>query len=263
MCKRNFLVRRTIKNISGTILNGVIFSTCCLFLVGSPLVIAEENPGQVIIAQDKSAQGAIPEINPNLAMDISTTYILGIEDVVEISVWQRPEFTRKVPIRPDGKITIDLIGDIDAVGLTPMQLSAEIQTRLAEYVIKPQVTLSVADFKSKKVYVQGEVNRPGTVVIKGKLSVLEAIAESNGPTHLANLKKVNIIRGNLQNPEIIPVDFNAIMLKGKASENLLLQNGDVVYVPPHGTVKAGYALDILLYPLTGILRLGGVGTVFR
>jgi polysaccharide export outer membrane protein len=109
------------------------------------------------------------------------------------------------------------------------------------------------------VYVQGEVNRPGTVVIKGKLSILEAIAESSGPTHLANLKKVNIIRGNLQNPEIIPIDFNAIMLKGKASENLLLQNGDVVYVPPYGTVKAGYALDALLYPITSLFRGTGVG----
>lgn len=203
-----------------------------------------------------------PELT-GITLDISTSYSLGIEDSIELSVWQRPEFSRKLAIRPDGKITVELVGDITATGLTPMQLAADIQKQLSEYVINPQVTVIVAEFKSKKVYVQGEVNRPGEVIIKGKLSVLEAVTSSGSPTRWANLKKVQVIRGSREHPKIIAIDMDAIMLKGNAAQNILLQNGDVVFVPPKGLVKVGYAFDVILFPLTSLLRLAGLGTAFR
>jgi polysaccharide export outer membrane protein len=144
-----------------------------------------------------------------------------------------------------------------------MQLAADIQKQLSEYVVNPQVTVIVAEFKSKKVYVQGEVNRPGEVVIKGKITVLEAVTASGSPTRYANLKKVQVIRGEAKHPMIIPVDLYSVMFKGNAKQNILLQNQDILFVPPKGLIKVGYACDIILFPFTSILRLAGLGTIIR
>ena len=195
-----------------------------------------------------------------VTLDLSSTYILGNEDVVQISVWERPEFESKVPIRPDGKISIELIGDVQATGLTPLDLAQSIQTKLAEYVKNPRVTVTVAEFKSKKVIVEGEVPKPGTVIIKGTLTALEAVVECGSPTHYANLKKATVIRGDPKNPQIIPIDLDRIMHKGENQLDIYLEDGDIVYVPPKAMVGFGYIVDAFFFPFRAIF---GIGTLTR
>ena len=195
-----------------------------------------------------------------VTLDLSSTYILGIQDVVQVSVWERPEFETKVPIRPDGKISVELIGDVQASGLTPVILAQSVQAQLAEYVKNPKVTITVAEFKSKKVFVEGEVQRPGSVVIKGTLTALEAIVECGSPTHYANLKKAVVIRGDPKNPQIISIDLFRIMQKGENQLDVYLEDGDIVYLPPKGSVGFGYVLDAFFFPLRAIF---GFGTLTR
>lgn len=171
---------------------------------------------------------------PRLFAQENLTYTISPEDVLEISVWQHPELDRTVTVRPDGRMSFSLVGDVNASGLTPAELDEVITRKLSKYVQKPEVTVIVTDasIRSKQVLILGEVIRPGAYPIGEGITVLEAIAKAGSYTESAALKKVTITRqSRAKNPKVIKVNLKKVIAKGDTSEDITLEPGDIVYLP--------------------------------
>lgn len=150
-------------------------------------------------------------------------------DKLRIEVYKDPQISQTLQIRPDGKITLPLVGDVAAAGRTPVALRDSITTSLKEYITNPVVTVIVVEFEPQSVSVMGEVARPGPVPIKGKLSVLEALAVAGGFKDFANTKNITIRRPTASGVQIIRFNYrDAVKGEGKP---LYLQPGDLVIVP--------------------------------
>lgn len=158
-------------------------------------------------------------------------YVIGIPDVLRISVWRNPELSVDVPVRNDGKISVPLIDDVQAEGLTPAELKEVIAEQLSEYISTPDVTVIVLQANSHMVTIVGAVGRSGTVPLAREMRVLDAIAAVGGFTPWANTSNVRILRK--ESGEIQSYRFNyGAYVAGKAqSSNLLLEPGDTVVVP--------------------------------
>ncbi|MHB8652856.1 MAG: polysaccharide biosynthesis/export family protein [Terriglobia bacterium] len=158
-------------------------------------------------------------------------YLIGPQDVLNIDVFQQPEFSRAVPVRPDGKITLPLINDVQAAGLTPEQLATAIAKLLAKYVTNPRVSVIVAQINSRLVYIGGEINHPGALPLISHMTVLQAIFLAGGLTQYANGKKIYVMR--IENGKQVHYPFNYKQaIKGEDSkENIVLKPGDTIVVP--------------------------------
>jgi polysaccharide biosynthesis/export protein len=155
------------------------------------------------------------------------TYVIGAQDILSIKVWREQDFTGLYTVRPDGKITIPLIGDIQASGLTPERLGEQLKQGLSNYINSPDVSVGLQTVNSKKFYITGEVNRPGEYVLAIPTKVFDALSNSGGFRDFANKKKIIIIRG----ADRLKFNYQDI-LKGKNLEqNIFLENGDTVVVP--------------------------------
>jgi polysaccharide biosynthesis/export protein len=158
-------------------------------------------------------------------------YLIGPQDVLDINVWKEPELTRSVPVRPDGKISLPLLNDVQAQGLTPMQLAAHITAGLKKFVDDPQVTVVVTQINSQRIYILGEVNRGGAFPFLPGMTVMEAISTAGGFTMFANQKKIYVLRKTDGKQEKIPFNYKDV-IHGKAPEqNIALKPGDTVVVP--------------------------------
>ncbi|MEO8052175.1 MAG: polysaccharide biosynthesis/export family protein [Acidobacteriota bacterium] len=155
------------------------------------------------------------------------TYVIGAQDILLIKVWREQDFSGPYTVRPDGKITIPLVGDVQASGLTPERLGEQLKQALENYINSPDVSVSLQTVNSKKFYITGEVNRPGEYTLAVPTKVFDALSNSGGFRDFANKKKVIIIRG----AERLKFNYQDI-LKGKNLEqNIFLENGDTVVVP--------------------------------
>lgn len=160
----------------------------------------------------------------------SDSYIIGAEDVLEISVWQEPNVSRSVPVRPDGKISIPLVNDIQAAGLTPMQLAASVTQKLERFLNKPQVTVTVMAINSQKIFVVGEVNRPGPLPLLPRMTVLQAISTAGGVTQFADQKHAYVMRHEGEKDSTYPLSYRDL-LHGGMRGNIVLKSGDTIVVP--------------------------------
>ena len=151
-------------------------------------------------------------------------YSIGPEDVLYIRVWREADFTELVAVRPDGKITMPLIGDVTAAGLSPIQLTQQLTEKLATYVNHPEVTVTVQDVRSKKYYMDGEFGRPGEYPLVTTTHVLEAISKAGDFKEFADQRHVKILRGG----KVYNFNYKEV-IKGKHMEqNIALENGDHV-----------------------------------
>jgi len=189
----------------------------------------------------------------------SADYILGTGDVLEISVYGQEEagLYQTVIIRPDGKISFPLVDDIQAAGLTPKQLDELITKKLSKRIPNPEVTVSVTEFPSSEyqVYVLGEVGMPGVFPIQGEMTLLEAITMAGSPTKNAYLDKVHVVRGGLKDSTIISINLNNIIKRGQVNKDIVLEPGDIVYVPEQFIVKINTVIDRFL-PMLRVVTLG-------
>jgi polysaccharide export outer membrane protein len=181
-----------------------------------------------------------------------TEFILGPGDRVEIMVYRHDDLKRTVQIDTSGMIGYPLVGDIQANGLSIFQLRDRIRDRLAEYIVDPQVSVGVTAVQSQKVYVIGEVTRPGVFSLDKPLSAIEAISQAGGFTLDANDESVMVIRGNRDKPQLIKLDLESALKKGNIAQNIQLRRGDIVYVP--STLIADVSrfsvyLKNILYPI--------------
>ncbi|NLL48213.1 MAG: hypothetical protein GX249_06485 [Firmicutes bacterium] len=169
----------------------------------------------------------------------ASEYLLGVGDVLRITVWGHTELTTEVTIRPDGFVTFPLVGDIWAVDKTPRQLSAEIQGILGEFVINPQVTVIVSQFRSLQVQVLGEVRTAGYYQPKAGSRLLDILALAGGPSGTADLSSVTITRYSLaasgqEETQVMTVDVNQFFETGNLAHNPLIASTDTIFVPPAG-----------------------------
>jgi polysaccharide export outer membrane protein len=164
-------------------------------------------------------------------MPVAPDYVIGPEDLLLVSVWKNETLSRQLPVRPDGKISMPLLHDIDAAGLTPLQLRDKIAKALAEYMPNPEVSVTVLEVRSYRVSVLGEVQRPGVLQLKAPTTVLEALAMAGGFRDFASPSKIIIFRKD-EKGETRRLRFNYNRAVGSTGEeNLTLRSGDVVVVP--------------------------------
>src|SRR5262249_531660 len=155
-------------------------------------------------------------------------YRIGPEDVLQVSVWKNMDISRSVVVRPDGKISLPLVNDVQAAGLTPLELRDVLTKKLADYMPTPEVSIIVSDIKSFKVTVIGEVAKPGRYELKGWTTVLDVLGLAGGVTQFASPSSMVILQSDGKTVKRIPLNFNKV---AGGQENFYLRNGDIVLVP--------------------------------
>lgn len=182
-------------------------------------------------AQEAATQGPGSKVNNPVSVAPDAEYKIGPQDVVRIDVWKEPEITRTIPVRPDGKISLPLLNDVQASGLTALQLGNAIRDGLTKYLNNPQVTVTVTEINSRRVYITGEVNRAGALPLLPNMTVLQALSSAGGFTQFAKLKSIYVLR-NEDGKQVKHVFNYKEVVKGKnQEENILLLPGDVIVVP--------------------------------
>ncbi|WP_158748012.1 polysaccharide biosynthesis/export family protein [Acidobacterium sp. S8] len=160
---------------------------------------------------------------------VSSAYKIGVGDVLHITVWDEPQFTETAVVRPDGKISMPLVAEIDVAGLTPEAAQQNLTERLLKYVHKPRVTVTVQEIHSRMVYITGEVQRPGAYPLMDSMNVVQLVARAGGLTDFAKQKQVYVLRSANKTRE--NVNYEKV-LKGQApQQNVELAPGDTVVVP--------------------------------
>src|ERR1700687_78126 len=158
-------------------------------------------------------------------------YKIGPQDVLRIDVWKEAEVSRAVPVRPDGKISLPLLNDVQAAGLTPMNLAAVIADGLTKYINNPQVTVTVSEINSRRIYVTGEVSRAGAFPLLPDMTVLQALSSSGGFTQFAKLKNIYVLRTEDGKQVKLPFNYKDAVHGKNPEQNVFLQPGDVIVVP--------------------------------
>ena len=160
------------------------------------------------------------------------SFIIGSEDVLAISVWKEPDLTKQIPVRTDGKISLPLVGDIQAAGRTPLQLQMDISDKLKGFITDPQVTVIVQQINSIKYNIFGEVVKPGSFVLTGGLTIIDAIAAAGGLRDFAKKKGIYILRINSAGVETrYPFNYDDFIKGKNTKQNILLKPRDTVVVP--------------------------------
>jgi polysaccharide biosynthesis/export protein len=163
-------------------------------------------------------------------IESASAFQIGPEDILDISVWKNPELSRVVPVRPDGKVSLPLVNDIQAAGLTPATLRQQVTNRLSEFIPGPEVSVMVREVHSRKVAVVGAVKTPGRFELKSPMTVLEVIALAQGFTDFAARDRIVVLRQNGTKTTRMPFNYRKIA-DGAEQENFLVTSGDIVVVP--------------------------------
>jgi polysaccharide export outer membrane protein len=199
-------------------------------LLAGSMVLAQDAPVQpaATAAPEKPATAA-PEKDAGVAV-AGPDYVIGPEDGLSINVWKEADLTATLPVRPDGKISLPLLGDVQAAGLTPRELGESITEKLRKFVADPRVTVVVTAINSKRIYMVGEVTHSGGMTMLPRMTVLQALS-SAGLSQFANTKRIYVLRSQNGKQEKLPVNYRKLV-KGEAMEqNYMLQPGDTIVVP--------------------------------
>jgi polysaccharide export outer membrane protein len=158
-------------------------------------------------------------------------YLIGAQDVLDINVWKEPDLSRAVPVRPDGKISLPLLNDVQAAGLTPSELTAQIAAGLNKFMTNPQVTVIVSQINSQRVYILGEVARPGAFALVPGMTVLQALSDSGGLTTFAKPKKIYVMREQSGKREKLLFNYKEVLDGKRPEQNVELKPGDTIVIP--------------------------------
>ena len=170
-----------------------------------------------------------PQVAPMADTD-NSRYVIGADDSLQITVWQEPSLSGTFPVRPDGMISLVLVGDIPAAGLTPMHLAHDITVKLKKFIQDPVVSVVVAAVNSQRIYLVGEVLKAGPIVLSPGMTPLQAIAQAGGLTPYTNGKHIYILRGPQGKQQKIPFNYR-LALKGDNRQDVPLLPGDTIVVP--------------------------------
>ena len=194
-----------------------------LGLIAAPLFAQNAANSRPETAKPDSSQGNKPH---------DSVYVIGASDVLAINVWKEPDVSRSIPVRSDGKISLPLVGEIQASGRTPLQLEQEITTKLTKYISEPEVTVMVQESRSQKFNILGMVAKPGSYPLVTSTTVLDALALAGGFRDFAKKKQIYILRKDvLGQSQRIPFNYNDVISGKNPQENVQLQADDTIVVP--------------------------------
>jgi len=159
------------------------------------------------------------------------SYIIGPGDIISIDVWKEPELSKQVTVRLDGKISLPLISDIEAAGLTLEDLRNQLTERYKDYVGIPEVSVTLVESRSKKIYLLGKVTRPGEYILQKNMTIVQAISLGGGLTEWADTSDIKLIRKIKGTEKTFKVDYDAIVSGKDLSQNIFLQPDDTIFVP--------------------------------
>ena len=171
-------------------------------------------------------QGTAPASEAGTASD----YVIGADDTLHISVWKEPDLSETLPVRPDGKISMPLLNDVTAAGLTPLQLKDSITEKLKKYIADPRVTVVVTAMNSRRVFVTGEVVHSGPMPLLPRMTMLQALSQA-GFTQFANLKSIYLLRTENGKQEKLPFNYKEVVKGNHPEQNIILKPGDTLVVP--------------------------------
>jgi polysaccharide export outer membrane protein len=159
------------------------------------------------------------------------SFVIGNDDVLAINVWKEPDISRSIPVRSDGKISLPLVGEVQAAGLTPLKLEKDIAEKLKNYISEPEVTVMVQQINSQKFNILGQVARPGSYVLANSPTVLDAIALAGGFRDFAKQKSIYILRPGAGGESHLRFNYKDVSQGKNMSQNIKLQPGDTIIVP--------------------------------
>jgi polysaccharide export outer membrane protein len=159
------------------------------------------------------------------------SFVIGNDDVLAINVWKEPDISRSIPVRSDGKISLPLVGEVQAAGLTPLKLEKDIASKLKNFISEPEVTVMVQQVNSQKFNILGQVVRPGSYVIANSPTVLDALALAGGFRDFAKQKSIYVLRQGASGESRIPFNYKDVSQGKNMSQNIKLQPGDTIIVP--------------------------------
>ena len=189
-----------------------------------PLCRAQLAPGSAETRGSAAGNGAAPVL--------ASDYVIGPDDVLAVNVWKENEISQEVPVRPDGKVSLPLIGDVQASGLTPQALQQSIRAKLASYLVNPTVTVMVREARSHRFNVVGEVQHPGSYVLGQPLTVLDALATAGGFRDFAKTGSIYVLRLHGDGThERLAFNYKQVILGRNLGQNIPLRPGDTVVVP--------------------------------
>jgi polysaccharide export outer membrane protein len=207
--------------------------SCALMIVSTSAAAQDApTPSPPATQTDPDSKPARPATVPDSSRVDNKTYVIGENDVLDIDVWKEKEISRAVPVRPDGKISLPLIGEIQASGMTPLQLQDDITQRLKSFLANPAVTVIVSDPRSRHFNIVGQVTKPGTYPLSQSTTVLDAISAAGGLRDFAKETKIYVLRtvpGG--NQERLPFNYKEAIKGKKPENNVVLKPGDTVVVP--------------------------------
>jgi polysaccharide export outer membrane protein len=186
-------------------------------------------PAGVFGAAQTPANGS--ESAPPPAVQEDSTYVIGPQDVIDVSVWKDAELTRIVPVRPDGKISLPLLNEMQAAGLTPEQLQQQITQGLKKYMTDPIVTVIMNQINSQRVYITGEVTKAGAYPLLPQMTILQALSSAGGFTQFANMKKIYMFRTVDGKQVKFPFNYKDVINGKNTDQNVVLKPGDTIVVP--------------------------------
>ena len=191
--------------------------------------------GSLALAQDAPAQPAATPASDKTTNVASSSqagpeYVIGPQDVLHIAVWKETDLTATLPVRPDGKISLPLLNDVQASGLTPKQLADSVTEKLKKYIADPRVTVVVTEINSKRIYVTGEVLHSGATPMLPNMTVLQALS-SAGLNQFANTKRIYVLRTENGKQQKLPVNYRKLVKGEQIEQNYVLQPGDTIVVP--------------------------------
>lgn len=196
-------------------------AVAALLLLAGIAVAQNSAPAQRAAADKTASASASNQAGPE--------YVIGPEDVLLISVWKESDLTATLPVRPDGKISLPLLNDVQAAGLTPIQLAQSVAEKLKKYIADPRVTVIVTQINSKRIYLVGEVSHTGPMPMLPNMTALQALS-SAGLTQFANTKGIYVLRMENGKQQKLPVNYRKLV-KGELDQNYVLQPGDTIVVP--------------------------------
>lgn len=209
------------------------YLTAVISLASVSISVRAQGQAQKDIKSDSAKVVTAGSVNPQptKAATEDPNYSIAPEDVLTIDVWKEPEISRTVPVRRDGKISLPLLNDLQAAGLTPTQLGAEIVDKLRATIVHPQVTVIVAQMSGLRIYILGQVTRGGAYPLVPEMTVMQALSIAGGFTPYANVKKIYVLRKENGADKIYPVNYKDVISGRKSEQNIHLRPGDTIVVP--------------------------------
>jgi polysaccharide export outer membrane protein len=205
-----------------------VMKLACLALLGvaaTNMWCQEDNGGSAA----PPAKAATREAH-SAASGVPPDYTIGADDTLHITVWKEPEMSATLPVRPDGKISLPLLDDVQAAGMTPMQLAASIKEKLKKYIADPRVTVVVTAMNSQRIFVAGEVTHPGAMALLPNMTMLQALS-SAGFTQFANVKGIYLLRTTNGQQTKTPFNYKDVVKGNHPEQNIILKPGDTIVVP--------------------------------